>query len=157
MEGLPTVASVPFEPLVLWTDPCITTDTDLNTDENSEIKVPHKIEVRQIPSLLHYILSLLLTLCPLSIFYIPLSLFTDTTLSFFTELSLLQILHSLSLPQVVACLASKLRPHQREGVQFLFDCTMGMKGFEGEGCILADDMGLGMKSVVWCVVWCGVV
>ena len=45
--------------------------------------------------------------------------------------------------QVIASLASKLRPHQREGVQFLFDCTMGMKGFEGEGCILADDMGLG--------------
>ena len=48
-----------------------------------------------------------------------------------------------TISQVIACLASKLRPHQREGVQFLFDCTMGMKGFEGEGCILADDMGLG--------------
>mgnify|MGYP007078172883 CR=1 FL=1 len=25
-----------------------------------------------------------------------------------------------------------LRPHQREGVQFLFDCTMGLRDFEGE-------------------------
>ncbi|KDO30107.1 hypothetical protein SPRG_05299 [Saprolegnia parasitica CBS 223.65] len=36
-----------------------------------------------------------------------------------------------------------LRPHQREGVQFMFDCVSGIRGFEGNGCILADDMGLG--------------
>ena len=36
-----------------------------------------------------------------------------------------------------------LRPHQREGTQFLFDCTMGQREFDGCGCILADDMGLG--------------
>ena len=36
-----------------------------------------------------------------------------------------------------------LREHQREGVQFLFDCCMGLRDYEGEGCILADDMGLG--------------
>jgi DNA repair and recombination RAD54-like protein len=36
-----------------------------------------------------------------------------------------------------------LREHQREGVQFLFDCCMGMRDYDGEGCILADDMGLG--------------
>ncbi|KAH9084872.1 hypothetical protein Ae201684P_002107 [Aphanomyces euteiches] len=36
-----------------------------------------------------------------------------------------------------------LRPHQREGVQFLFDCVTGIRGFAGTGCILADDMGLG--------------
>lgn len=45
--------------------------------------------------------------------------------------------------EVVPSLACKLRPHQREGVQFLFECTMGMRGFEGQGCLLADDMGLG--------------
>ena len=60
--------------------------------------------------------------------------------------------HSSQL-QVIPSLASKLRPHQREGVQFLFDCTMGMKGFEGEGCILADDMGLGEYFCV-CVYAC---
>merc|ERR1719195_1773875 len=36
-----------------------------------------------------------------------------------------------------------LREHQRIGLQFLFDCLMGLKSFDGFGCILADDMGLG--------------
>ncbi|KAF2556056.1 hypothetical protein F2Q68_00017236 [Brassica cretica] len=37
-----------------------------------------------------------------------------------------------------------LRPHQREGVQFMFDCVSGLHGSENiNGCILADDMGLG--------------
>lgn len=37
-----------------------------------------------------------------------------------------------------------LRPHQREGVQFMFDCVSGLYSGEGiSGCILADDMGLG--------------
>lgn len=40
-------------------------------------------------------------------------------------------------------LAKWLRPHQREGVQFMYECVMGMKDFNGNGCILADDMGLG--------------
>ena len=34
--------------------------------------------------------------------------------------------------EVIPQLASKLRPHQREGVQFLFECTMGLRGFDGE-------------------------
>ncbi|CAH8372900.1 unnamed protein product [Eruca vesicaria subsp. sativa] len=37
-----------------------------------------------------------------------------------------------------------LRPHQREGVQFMFDCVSGLHGSDNiNGCILADDMGLG--------------
>lgn len=37
-----------------------------------------------------------------------------------------------------------LRPHQREGVQFVFDCVSGSLNDDGiSGCILADDMGLG--------------
>ncbi|KAG7670478.1 hypothetical protein Ndes2526B_g00232 [Nannochloris sp. 'desiccata'] len=36
-----------------------------------------------------------------------------------------------------------LRPHQREGVQFMFECVCGLRSYEGNGCILADDMGLG--------------
>ncbi|KAG6600328.1 Protein CHROMATIN REMODELING 25, partial [Cucurbita argyrosperma subsp. sororia] len=37
-----------------------------------------------------------------------------------------------------------LRPHQREGVQFMFECVSGLhKGTDIFGCILADDMGLG--------------
>ncbi|GHP09326.1 DNA-dependent ATPase protein rad54 [Pycnococcus provasolii] len=40
-----------------------------------------------------------------------------------------------------------LRPHQREGVKFMFECVSGMRRdrglYDGCGCILADDMGLG--------------
>ncbi|CAN6466682.1 unnamed protein product [Victoria cruziana] len=37
-----------------------------------------------------------------------------------------------------------LRPHQREGVQFMFECVAGLsKEPDVNGCILADDMGLG--------------
>jgi DNA repair and recombination RAD54-like protein len=36
-----------------------------------------------------------------------------------------------------------LRPHQREGVAFMFHCVAGLQDFDGHGCILADDMGLG--------------
>ena len=49
-----------------------------------------------------------------------------------------------SVPVVVdPHLAKKLRPHQREGVQFMYDCIMGVRDFDGTGCILADEMGLG--------------
>jgi hypothetical protein len=34
--------------------------------------------------------------------------------------------------KVIPQLACRLRPHQREGVQFLFECTMGLRGFEGQ-------------------------
>ena len=40
-------------------------------------------------------------------------------------------------------LAKWLRPHQREGVHFMYRCVMGLKDYKGKGCILADDMGLG--------------
>lgn len=33
-----------------------------------------------------------------------------------------------------------LRPHQREGVQFMFECVAGLRPFDGQGCILADDV-----------------
>ena len=39
-----------------------------------------------------------------------------------------------------------LRPHQREGVAFMFECVAGLRAYEGQGCILADDMGLGCAS-----------
>ncbi|PWN48636.1 hypothetical protein IE53DRAFT_389144 [Violaceomyces palustris] len=44
-------------------------------------------------------------------------------------------------PQV----AASLRPHQVEGVKFLYERVMGMHsdGEKGQGCILADEMGLG--------------
>ena len=42
---------------------------------------------------------------------------------------------------VPPALAKWLRPHQREGVLFMYECVMGLKDFTGNGCILADDMG----------------
>lgn len=44
---------------------------------------------------------------------------------------------------IVPCCARELRPHQREGVQFLYECLMGYRSIEHFGCILADEMGLG--------------
>jgi hypothetical protein len=41
-------------------------------------------------------------------------------------------------------LARILRPHQREGVQFLYECVMGLKDYKGRGVILADG-----KSIDW--------
>ena len=40
-------------------------------------------------------------------------------------------------------LAAKLRPHQREGVQFMYDSLAGKRVPGHFGCILADSMGLG--------------
>jgi DNA repair and recombination protein RAD54B len=54
-----------------------------------------------------------------------------------------------------------LRPHQREGVSFLYDCMMGYKGiessngagYEGNGAILADSMGLGKSIQAIALIW----
>ena len=52
--------------------------------------------------------------------------------------------HPNAKPIVVDRMLTRwLRPHQREGVQFMFECVMGLRDFDGTGCILADDMGLG--------------
>lgn len=37
----------------------------------------------------------------------------------------------------------KCRPHQLEGIQFMYECVTGQRDFGGRGCILADEMGLG--------------
>lgn len=44
---------------------------------------------------------------------------------------------------VIPCCARELRPHQREGVLFLYECLMGFRSLDHFGCILADEMGLG--------------
>lgn len=50
-------------------------------------------------------------------------------------------------------LSKNLRPHQREGVQFLYECVMGMRDYDGEGAILADDMGLGKTLQTITLLW----
>ncbi|KAB5592863.1 DNA repair and recombination protein RAD54B [Ceratobasidium theobromae] len=45
------------------------------------------------------------------------------------------------IPVVVDPLLAKfLRPHQREGVQFMYESVMGMRTRDQHGCILADEM-----------------
>lgn len=50
-------------------------------------------------------------------------------------------------------LARVLRPHQREGVQFMYDCVTGLKIPDYHGCILADDMGLGKTLQCITLLW----
>ncbi|XP_077453832.1 DNA repair and recombination protein RAD54B isoform X2 [Stigmatopora argus] len=49
-------------------------------------------------------------------------------------------------------LTSHLRPHQRDGLLFLYECVMGMRAAGRYGAILADEMGLGktLQSVALC-------
>lgn len=46
-----------------------------------------------------------------------------------------------------------LRPHQKEGVQFLYECVMGMRDYQGKGAILADEMGLGKTLMTISLIW----
>lgn len=49
-------------------------------------------------------------------------------------------------------LSNILRPHQREGVKFMYDCVTGRKG-NFNGCIMADEMGLGKTLQCITLVW----
>eukprot|EP01124_Arcella_intermedia_P003152 TRINITY_DN11712_c0_g2_i1.p1 TRINITY_DN11712_c0_g2~~TRINITY_DN11712_c0_g2_i1.p1 ORF type:complete len:902 (-),score=298.63 TRINITY_DN11712_c0_g2_i1:2366-4678(-) len=51
-----------------------------------------------------------------------------------------------------ARLARFLRPHQIEGIKFMFNRVMGLSG-KGNGCILADEMGLGKTLQSICLLW----
>ncbi|CUS08940.1 unnamed protein product [Tuber aestivum] len=50
-------------------------------------------------------------------------------------------------------ISRSLRPHQREGVMFLYEAVMGLKPFDGRGAILADEMGLGKTLQTMLVPW----
>ncbi|XP_076659447.1 DNA repair and recombination protein RAD54B isoform X1 [Halictus rubicundus] len=54
---------------------------------------------------------------------------------------------------VDACLANTLRPHQRQGIIFLYECIMGLKVPDYFGAILADEMGLGKTLQCITVIW----
>eukprot|EP00820_Chromera_velia_P018062 Cvel_27209.t1-p1 / transcript=Cvel_27209.t1 / gene=Cvel_27209 / organism=Chromera_velia_CCMP2878 / gene_product=DNA repair and recombination protein RAD54, putative / transcript_product=DNA repair and recombination protein RAD54, putative / location=Cvel_scaffold3361:10087-17071(+) / protein_length=583 / sequence_SO=supercontig / SO=protein_coding / is_pseudo=false len=57
-------------------------------------------------------------------------------------------------PVVVDVMLTRfLREHQRFGVKFVFECLMGLKEVGGNGCILADDMGLGKSLQSLSVMW----
>ena len=45
------------------------------------------------------------------------------------------------IPVVVDPVLSRvLRPHQREGVKFMWDCVMGRTIENNHGCVMADEM-----------------
>jgi hypothetical protein len=46
----------------------------------------------------------------------------------------------LSLVVVDPVLSKVLRPHQREGVKFMWDCVVGDRIPNNFGCIMADEM-----------------
>ncbi|KNE64148.1 hypothetical protein AMAG_09199 [Allomyces macrogynus ATCC 38327] len=50
-------------------------------------------------------------------------------------------------------LARHLRPHQRDGVQFLYECLLGYRMEGGSGAILADEMGLGKTLQCITLIW----
>ncbi|NWH69997.1 RA54B protein, partial [Piaya cayana] len=49
--------------------------------------------------------------------------------------------------------ANNLRPHQKEGIIFLYECVMGMRVSGRFGAILADEMGLGKTLQCIALVW----
>jgi len=50
-------------------------------------------------------------------------------------------------------LSKVLRPHQREGVKFMYDCVTGTQIEDNYGCIMADEMGLGKTLQCVALMW----
>ncbi|CAG9772199.1 unnamed protein product [Ceutorhynchus assimilis] len=50
-------------------------------------------------------------------------------------------------------LGNILRPHQREGVKFMYDCVTGIQIPDYYGCIMADEMGLGKTLQCITLLW----
>lgn len=46
-----------------------------------------------------------------------------------------------------------LRPHQVEGLKFLYKCTSGLLDHRAKGCIMADEMGLGKTLQCIALLW----
>ncbi|XP_013783608.1 DNA repair and recombination protein RAD54-like [Limulus polyphemus] len=79
-------------------------------------------------------------------------LYTPPTLSVHDQLKV--NIEQLPVHVVVDPLLSKvLRPHQREGVKFMWDCVTGKQIPDSYGCIMADEMGLGKTLQCITLVW----
>uniref|UniRef100_A0A1Y1LRC4 DNA repair and recombination protein RAD54-like n=1 Tax=Photinus pyralis TaxID=7054 RepID=A0A1Y1LRC4_PHOPY len=50
-------------------------------------------------------------------------------------------------------LSNILRPHQREGVKFMYNCVTGVQISGSFGCIMADEMGLGKTLQCITLMW----
>ncbi|KAJ2058556.1 DNA-dependent ATPase protein rad54 [Coemansia sp. S146] len=58
------------------------------------------------------------------------------------------------VPVVVdPALGRKLRPHQIDGVKFMYNCVMGRIYQNAHGCIMADEMGLGKTLQCIALLW----
>ena len=65
-----------------------------------------------------------------------------------------QVEERKKVPVVIDPRLSKvLRPHQIEGVKFLYRCTTGMLDENANGCIMADEMGLGKTLQCIALMW----
>lgn len=63
-------------------------------------------------------------------------------------------LNSIDVAVVVdPILCNVLRPHQREGVKFMYDCVTGARIPDFQGCIMADEMGLGKTLQCITLMW----
>lgn len=60
-----------------------------------------------------------------------------------------QLIHVVVDPN----LSKILRPHQREGVKFMYDCVNGIQIDNYFGCIMADEMGLGKTLQCITLMW----
>ncbi|GBB91501.1 hypothetical protein RclHR1_18830001 [Rhizophagus clarus] len=61
---------------------------------------------------------------------------------------------NMKVPVIVdPVLGQKLRPHQIEGVKFLYNCTTGRTVKGTYGCIMADEMGLGKTLQCITLLW----
>ncbi|XP_074094150.1 DNA repair and recombination protein RAD54-like okr [Cotesia typhae] len=67
----------------------------------------------------------------------------------------LKIDESKQLVHVVVdpLLCNILRPHQREGVKFMYECVTGVQIENAFGCIMADEMGLGKTLQCITLLW----
>lgn len=72
-----------------------------------------------------------------------------------TAHDLLTLTHDKQQVHVVVdpVLCKVLRPHQREGVKFMWDCVTGIQLPDNYGCIMADEMGLGKTLQCITLVW----
>lgn len=69
------------------------------------------------------------------------SMLHESALMSLTSVVVITILFRSKTSVVVDPVLGKfLRPHQRQGVQFLYNCITGQGGFKGNGAILADEM-----------------
>ncbi|PVU99053.1 hypothetical protein BB560_005563 [Smittium megazygosporum] len=50
-------------------------------------------------------------------------------------------------------LGKKLRPHQVEGIKFIYECVTGRRVEGANGCIMADEMGLGKTLQCIALMW----